>query len=241
MKILCISDTHKNHSQLHIAEVDMIIHAGDSTNSKGAYNYSEAENFFNWYSSLNIDKKILIAGNHDYSLFQKVFNLEKYDFFYLEQDLYKFNKNLIYGTPYTPEFGEWFFMLNEEKSRIHANNIPPCDILVTHGPSKFILDTVYRGEQHGVKLYEHCGDLNLYHRVNKLKPKLHVFGHIHSSDGNKYPENNGVHFSGDTWFINASCCKDGNMSKIASHGWIVEYDEINKQVIKIYRNEMVTK
>ena len=237
IKIWLISDTHGNHVQLPIPEVDMVIHSGDSTNSKGMYNFAEAENFFNWYDNLKIKIKLLTAGNHDYSLFNKSFNLEPYSFKYLEQDTFKYQKNLFYGTPYTPSFGNWYFILDEEKSKIHANGIPPCDILITHGPPKFILDSVYRGEQFGVKTYEHCGDVNLYHRVSKIEPKLHVFGHIHSSNGNKYPENNGVFFNGYTWFVNASCSVDGDMGNIATFGWICEYDLSEKKVIKIYRHE----
>jgi Icc-related predicted phosphoesterase len=232
-KIWLISDTHCNHKQLRVPEVDLVIHAGDSTNSKGFMNYDQASDFFEWYHNLPIKDKLLIAGNHDYSLYNKVFNLVQYSFKYLEQDIYKYYKNQIYGTPYTPEFSDWYFMLSKEKEEAHAKNIPPCDILITHGPPKFILDSVYRENI----FYEHCGDLSLYHRVIKIKPKLHVFGHIHSSHNNKYPENNGVFFNGDTWFVNASCCVDGNMTNIYTHGFICEYDIETKEVLKIYRNK----
>lgn len=104
-----------------------------------------------------------------------------------------------------------------------------------HGPPKFILDSVYKFTKDDVKYYEHCGDLYLYHRVKKIRPQLHVFGHIHNSQDNRYPANNGVYFDGYTWYINASCVEDGNMGIISSHGWIVEMED--KQIIKIYRNE----
>ena len=42
--------------------------------------------------------------------------------------------------------------------------------------------------------------------------------------------------NGKTYFVNASCCSDGNMSKISSHGWICTYDLINKKVIEIFKN-----
>ncbi len=237
-KLWLISDTHCNHRQLQVPEVNIILHAGDSTNSKGIYNFAEAENFYDWYDSLDVKLKLLVAGNHDYSLFNKTFNLTKYSFKYLEQDLFKYEKNLIYGTPYTPTFNSWYFMLDKEQQEIHAKNIPPCDILITHGPPKFILDSVYKESQNNIKLYEHCGDIELYHRINKIKPKLHVFGHIHSSNDNAYPENNGVFYNGDTWFVNASCCVDSKMGVIHTHGWICEYDFETKKIIKIYRNEI---
>jgi len=235
IKIWLFSDTHGNHSQLNVPNVDMAIHAGDSTNFKGNMNYHEAENFYEWYKSLKIKTKLLIGGNHDYSLYTRYHDLNMYkEFTYLEEQTYKFGKNIIYGTPYTPAFNSWYFMTTEEQEFEHVKRIPPCDILITHGPPKFILDTVQLKNPAG--MYKHAGSIDLYHRVKKLNPKLHVFGHIHNSVGNKYPENNGVFFNGKTYFVNASCCSDGNMSKISSHGWICTYDLINKKVIEIFKN-----
>lgn len=234
IKIWLISDTHGNHSQLNIPNVDITIHAGDSTNYKGVANYREAENFYAWYNDLEIKTKILIAGNHDYSLYTKAHDLNLYNgITYLEETHYKFQKNIIYGTPYTPAFNSWYFMTTGEQEIEHVKRIPPCDILITHGPPKFILDSVITITNE----YRHVGSINLYQRVNKLKPKLHIFGHIHNSVGNKYPENNGVFFNGNTFFVNASCCSDGNMSKVSSHGWICTYDLINKKVLEIIKNK----
>ncbi|HMT01706.1 MAG TPA: metallophosphatase domain-containing protein [Burkholderiales bacterium] len=229
-KIWVISDTHTKHSELRIPDVDIVIHAGDMTNQKGPLNNNEAFSFIKWFDNLSINKKVLIAGNHDSTFFNKEIIFPKY---YLEDKLIKYKKWLIYGTPYTPKFYNWYFMLTKEQEITWAKNIPPCDILVTHGPPKFILDSVYREDY---DLYEHCGSVELYNRVNKLKPKLHIVGHIHSSYNKKYPENNGVFFNGNTWFINASCCSDGYKLPLTSHGWIVEVNIDTKEIVKIYRN-----
>jgi Icc-related predicted phosphoesterase len=62
------------------------------------------------------------------------------------------------------------------------------DILITHGPPNGYLDRVTgRSEMLG------CEKLAL--RVKEIKPKIHVFGHIHSGYGYGY---DGTHF------INAS-------------------------------------
>lgn len=50
------------------------------------------------------------------------------------------------------------------------------DILVTHGPPFTILDQVNR--DYGASV----GDIDLLHTLEKrIKPKLHVFGHIHEN------------------------------------------------------------
>jgi len=235
IRIWTISDTHCCHNELSVpSDIDIVIHAGDFSNSKNQFvNSNEVSDFIEWFAKLDIDRKILVSGNHDTSMELKLFDLKREGIIYLEQDSAKLYKNRIYGTPYTPEFGRgWGFQLKDDMTKSHASSIPPCEILITHGPPKFILDSVYRD-----LCYGHQGDLELYHRIHKIKPKLHIFGHIHSSKDNKYPENNGVYFDGNTWFINTSCCVDGIGYKIKNHGWIIEYDIENKKVLNIQRNE----
>jgi Icc-related predicted phosphoesterase len=228
IKIWVISDTHCRHHELKIPEADMVIHCGDSTNIQNAEkNLYEGYDFLEWFNAVNFDKKILIAGNHDAYLLSR----HNVDSNYLEDALCKYKGIRFYGTPYTPKFGNWYFMLREGLEEQWSKSIQPCDVLITHGPPKFILDSAPRGD-----LYEHCGSIHLYHRINKIKPKLCVFGHIHNSTNNKYPRNNGVYFDGYTWFINASCCSDGPNVPLTSHGWIVEINNETKEIVRIYKN-----
>ena len=53
------------------------------------------------------------------------------------------------------------------------------DILVTHGPPYGILDAVNTFGGY----VDHCGCEMLLARVAAIKPKLHVFGHIHEGAG----------------------------------------------------------
>ena len=73
MKICVTSDTHNLQQYIDIdTNVDTIIHCGDFTSSKKG-NKQDTIEFLNWYSSLYIKNKILIAGNHDsylYKLYQ---------------------------------------------------------------------------------------------------------------------------------------------------------------------------
>jgi Icc-related predicted phosphoesterase len=54
--------------------------------------------------------------------------------------------------------------------------IPPrVDVLITHGPPHGICDMTGRGEL--------AGSATLFDRVLEVKPRLHVFGHIHEAAG----------------------------------------------------------
>lgn len=68
MKIQVISDTHGKHREINIDEsVDTIIHAGDSTNYYELFpNEKEFADFLDWFNTLPIKNKIIIAGNHIY-------------------------------------------------------------------------------------------------------------------------------------------------------------------------------
>jgi len=201
MKITFISDTHAKHRQLYLEGGDLLIHAGDIMNS--GYNVQEIDDFCNWFESQNYETCAFIAGNHD-RLFEddpdqvaKIVN--EYTINYMQDSEIIFGGGerpfvKIYGSPWQPEFYNWAFNLprcGEELGKVW-NNIPEdVDILVTHGPPQGHLDIS------GEPWYE--GDLGceiLRHRVDTIKPKIHVFGHIHGSYGYKF--HNGTHF------INAS-------------------------------------
>ena len=202
MRITFISDTHNKHNQLtHVLQGgDLLIHAGDLT-GRGYQN--EITDFLNWYNALdNYTHKIFIAGNHDWGfqespdmcrellkLYPKVT--------YLQDNLEVIGEDYesavkIYGSPWQPEFYDWAFNLprmgddlKEKWDNVSANT----DILITHGPAWGHLDTV-KGQS--VPL----GCELLTERINELKPKIHVCGHIHTGYGYK--------FDGTTHFFNAS-------------------------------------
>lgn len=208
MRITFISDTHTKHTTLSnfLPGGDLLIHAGDFMSS--GYNPSEAQGFFSWYDSIGgYETKILISGNHDRimendpSWASGVLTGYK-TIEYLQDDglvLYFDGSNgdfgedniRIWGTPWQPEFCNWAFNLPRggEEIKSKCNLIPNnTDILVTHGPPFGILDRVKGGRNVG------CEDLLA--AVGRVKPKIHVFGHIH--------EGAGYVFDGTTHFFNAS-------------------------------------
>lgn len=205
MKITFISDTHTKHRYCEedLPGGDLLIHAGDFMNS--GYAYYEIEDFCEWFDSQKYDKKVFIAGNHDRAFenspdIVKTI-LDKFpNLIYLQDKtfgLYSLDTDTsvkIYGSPWQPEFYSWAFNLprNGEDLREKWFWIPnDTDILITHGPPQGHLDSSgapYNKPDLGCEL--------LRARVDELKPKIHVFGHIHGSAGYKF--HNGTHF------INAS-------------------------------------
>jgi Icc-related predicted phosphoesterase len=193
MKICIISDTHNKHNYLgYLPEADVIIHCGDFTSM--GYDH-EIKNFMKWYSKLDqFQYKIIIAGNHDI-LFEKE-GLYARSFIpdnviYLEDSGIEINGTNFYGTPVTKPYGNWAFNRPEEKLEQYWKAIPDgTDVLITHNPPFMIGDYVKW-------LHSHEGSPSLYKEVvERIKPKLHCFGHIHQGFGKKIIE--------DTVFINAS-------------------------------------
>jgi Icc-related predicted phosphoesterase len=217
MKITFISDTHGKHNQLSkdLPGGDILIHAGDFMNS--GYYKTEAIEFFKWFDSIkNYDNKIFIAGNHDRLMenepetmlgeltgFKTIDYLQDEEIGIYHDDLngdHSEDNIHIYGSPWQPEFYNWAFNLprNGKELKERWDVIPNnTDILVTHGPPFGFLDI----PGHGTPMNVGCEMLR--YRIDELRPKIHVFGHIHGSQG--------YYFNGHTHFINASVLNERYM------------------------------
>jgi Icc-related predicted phosphoesterase len=222
-KLRCwgISDTHGQHQWLIVPDnIDMVIHGGDSTNYFGwVQNQPEFEDFLKWYDNLNIKYKILIAGNHD-AWATKKYNREKVEecgIIYLEHEYANIEGIKIFGSPYTPTFANWHFMKDRGKlNRYWEFMDDGIDILVTHGPPKGVLDLSYNRN----RVLEFCGDNALTKHVKRVKPKFHLFGHIHN---NEDIINQGIRIIDSTQYMNVSCVTDGRIEKgPTSNGIIFE-------------------
>jgi Icc-related predicted phosphoesterase len=232
-KVTLISDTHAKHTQItkDLPGGDLLIHAGDFMSS--GYSSYEAEEFFKWYDNINnYETKILIAGNHDRLMenepdWAKGILTGYKTIEYLEDEelaLYFDGSNgdmpeenvRIYGSPWQPEFYDWAFNLprNGEEMKMRWDAIPAnTDILVTHGPAFGYLD-IPGGQNSRV------GCEMLRDRVDTIRPKIHVFGHIHGSWGHYY--------NGHTHFFNASVLNE--RYNYAHNPWTFEWDNITNEI-----------
>lgn len=188
MKIVCISDTHGQHEGLKLPKGDLIIHAGDVTRNG---TFIQTITFLNWFSSLEYEHKIFIAGNHDF-FFEKgiIDGFMPMGIHYLNDSGCEINGIKFWGSPVTPWFYDWAFNRQRgEEIRRHWNLIPKdTDVLITHGPVQGIHDKTAGGVNAG------CKDLHNY--LGCIRPKAHVCGHIHEGYGEK--------IVGSMRFINAS-------------------------------------
>lgn len=192
MKIVSFSDTHGKHAKLQYPEGDVIIFAGDIC-KRGAL--EEVIDFAKFMQNLPHEYKIVIAGNHDFVLEDESEKSEAekvlcdHGLIYLNDTGIQIKDFKFWGSPIQPEFFNWAF--NRRRGfeiRQHWDLIPQdTDILITHGPPFGILDRVKGGQ--------HVGCDDLLKKVEKIKPKVHIFGHIHEDYGQS--EKNG------TLYINA--------------------------------------
>jgi Icc-related predicted phosphoesterase len=81
------------------------------------------------------------------------------------------------GSPVTPLYGGAFGLSSaEDRSQLYAQIPEDTDILVTHGPPFGILDSAPHSGMHS-------GCRELLEAVMRVRPKLHVFGHVHGAYG----------------------------------------------------------
>lgn len=190
MRIVCISDTHSKHGTVVVPDGDLLIHAGDMSRRGQEV---DIRAFDAWLGSLPHRHKVVIAGNHD-------FNFERSpasrawitNATYLQDSSVRIEGLWIYGSPWQPRFYDWAFNLDRGPAiRERWDRIPVgTDVLITHGPPMGILDRTARGERVG------CEELR--EAVRRIKPRLHIFGHIHEDQGIREEEG--------TTFVNASTC-----------------------------------
>ncbi len=197
MRIVCISDTHNCNEQIKVPDGDILIHAGDATITGRV---DEIVLFNSWFAKLPHKHKIFVAGNHDW-LFETnnkyARGLLSDEIIYLQDSSVEIEGLKFYGSPWQPRFFDWAFNLMRGAELAEKWKLIPddMDILITHGPPNGILDEVPRKY-----FVENTGCEELRKRVEQIKPKLHVFGHIHRGYGQT--EQFGVKF------VNASNCDE---------------------------------
>lgn len=207
MRITAISDTHTKHKQVtnDLPGGDILIHAGDVMST--GYHREELFSFLKWYDDIkSYDHKVFIAGNHDRliendpKLFKDHFDfngeLTAYKTInYIQDEEIKLWEDetdpiKIWGTPWQPAFNDWSFNLPRNGNELDDkwSLIPiDTDILITHCPPWGTLDK---------SGWERVGCERLAIRLETIKPKIHIFGHVHTGYGYR--------FDGNTHYFNVS-------------------------------------
>jgi len=204
MRLVLTSDCHGHLLKARLPDGDVLIIAGDVfANRSGdpdvdaAFQLNALRELDDYCGSLDFKRVLLIAGNHDW-VFERykgahsvLKNIE-----YLEDSGTEFDGVRFWGSPHQPWFFDWAFNWERDgKELAHYWSLIPdnTDVLITHGPPYGILDLPFgKGEPAGCKL--------LLKRVQAIEPRVHVFGHIHGSYGQKK--------IGSTLFVNACLCNE---------------------------------
>lgn len=171
MKCWIISDTHNYHRHLVWPEgIDMVIHCGDATKKSG---FDELKEFADWFKALPMKHKIFVPGNHDWYCMSNGY--------YIVKDMFGPSVHFLLADYIEIEGLTIFGSAKEGYERCPRD----VDILITHEPPSCILDELpayskFNPDPHPM----HLGSTPLLTEiVDRIKPKHHLFGHIHECGG----------------------------------------------------------
>ena len=174
VRIVCISDTHELHRDLALPDGDLLIHAGDFTFWNHA---AKIQDFNDWLGELPHRYKVVIPGNHDRAFKQdpRCRAMITNAVLLINEGVWLCGLN-IWGSPVTCDDAAYGYTTREERARLYASIPKDTHILITHGPPYGILD-----HEPGTDERQGCPELRK--AVIRVKPKLHVFGHVHVGYG----------------------------------------------------------
>ena len=187
IRVVCISDIHSKTKD--IPDGDLLIVAGDLTDDGTPKDIQKA---IDWINGLPHRYKVAIAGNHDYWLDPRAREhlksvdlspgrVDWKDIKYLQHSSVTLefpshgDRQLrIYGAPQIPECGPPHFAFQYPRHQDAWTDTIPADtdILVSHTPPKYHLDLPIA-----------LGCRYLLREIWNIRPRLHVFGHVHAGYG----------------------------------------------------------
>eukprot|EP01062_Namystynia_karyoxenos_P066603 TRINITY_DN6050_c0_g1_i4.p1 TRINITY_DN6050_c0_g1~~TRINITY_DN6050_c0_g1_i4.p1 ORF type:complete len:341 (+),score=67.58 TRINITY_DN6050_c0_g1_i4:38-1060(+) len=229
-RLVVISDTHMMHERLQVPPGDVLLHCGDFTNTGGRW---EVERFAAWFAAQPHARKLVIAGNHEYS-FDDGWNREQRGptallerdvlplllapgqgaVTYLRDELVDVpvagvGVLRVYGAPWIPwdddDAPAFALARGSRKLREKWSRVPRgLDVLLTHTPPRGLGDG--RGGHAGCDL--------LRAAVQRAAPALHAFGHVHEAGGT-------CGHAGGTLSVNAACIHP-RRTKLSRHATVVD-------------------
>jgi Icc-related predicted phosphoesterase len=215
VRIVLVGDTHGQHRTLHVPSGDFLLHAGDFTLLNRSR--EEVRDFNQCLSDLPHRRKVVVPGNHDFKFADpKWRNLISGAILLLNEGV-ELDGIRIWGSPLTPSNFESFGATSEaDCARIFSQIPDGTDLVITHGPPFGILDVAERGNgNHG------CA--HLLAAIRRVRPALHVFGHIHQSYG--------MASANGTVFVNAAPAGPGY--RVIRQPIVIEYDRLTRSVRRI--------
>lgn len=204
-RFACVSDLHGNLPD--VPPCDVLLIAGDVFPGPYFPVVPAVENQVRWASDYllpwlertrkHVGSIYAVGGNHDVALEHSGLLPNLWPWHLLCNDHFFHPTNdphtgfQVHGCPYSKTPSplwpyEWAFLaVNEADMKVQLRDMMigtgqrssgQVDVLLTHCPPHGILD---RNNTTG----EHCGSTALLELVRMMKPRLHVFGHIHEARG----------------------------------------------------------
>ena len=178
MKVVCLSDTHEMHREVPPIRQrgDLLIHAGDFTFF--CEKLSIIRDFNAWLGELPFRYRIVVPGNHEHIMYTRpeIHSLIT-NATLLINEAVTIEGVRLWGSPVTCDDDAFGCATAEERRRLYATIPVDTDIVITHGPAFGILDE----ERHSRGVHLGCPELRT--AIERVKPKFHVFGHVHSGHG----------------------------------------------------------
>jgi Icc-related predicted phosphoesterase len=202
MRIIATSDMHGKLAQATLPAGDALVLAGDLLEDAPkdcadpvAWQAERLRELDAYLADLPFEAVLLIAGNHDLVLQERPdLGRALRGARYLEDAGCEVEGVRFWGSPWQPGLCHHPFFLADGGPAFELYRRIPAgtDVLITHTPPWGILDAWDPPTELGSRM--------LRARVAALRPRVHIFGHMHPSYGAREVEG--------TRFYNAALCDD---------------------------------
>lgn len=177
MRICAVSDLHGNLPT--IPPCDVLLIAGDvcplEDHSKDFQERWLRREFSEWLCE-EPGIKIGVAGNHDLVTESRAALGPSLPWHYLLNSSIQIEGVKFWGSPMSATFGSWAWMTHENALNELWERIPmDTDVTLIHTPPLGARDRTYFGDM--------VGSESLRERLKRVRPLLHVCGHIHPAYG----------------------------------------------------------
>ena len=178
MRIAAVSDLHGNLPE--IPPCDLLLIAGDVY----AHGRRELERqrpwadgvLRPWLEAVPARAIVAVAGNRDFLAERDAAFVKGLPWTYLVHEQGDVAGLAIFGSPWIPRHGNGVFMDDPETHATRFDDVSGTfDVLVTHTPPLGSCDHTLAGVDAGSDSLARC--------VDRLRPRLCVFGHIHEAHG----------------------------------------------------------
>ncbi len=177
MRIVCVADLHGFLPP--VPACDLLVVAGDvcplDDESPPAQRRWLRSTFARWLDDAPAAAIVGTPGNHDFVAVEEPEAMRELPWCCLIDESAELAGLVVHGSPWTPRFQEWAFMLDERGLAERWALIPPAvDVLVVHCPPAGYGDAI-GGEP--------IGSPSLLAAIYARAPRLCVFGHVHQGYG----------------------------------------------------------